>query len=272
MKLTVTPVVAMTIAGSDSGGGAGIAADLHTFASHGVFGTLALTAVTAQNTEKVSDVVAFEPIFVHAQVDAVLSDFSVLVAKTGMLATIAIIDSIANRAKRGELPPLVIDPVMVSSTGASLLEGDGRTAYRRLFQYALVVTPNLIEAEVLCDRSIRDVPAMIDAAKELCALGASYAVIKGGHLDGDEAIDIIYDGNTVTELRTEQIATKNNHGTGCTLSAAIAANLALGLSPLEAIVKAKDFVTNAIRTSVDWELGGGSGSINHFSGRDFNNS
>jgi hydroxymethylpyrimidine kinase/phosphomethylpyrimidine kinase len=259
-----SPFVAMTIAGSDSGGGAGIAADLETFAAHGVFGTLALTAVTAQDTKAVHDVLVVPVELVEAQITCVASDFVVRAVKTGMLATVAIVDCLASFAQAGQLPRLVVDPVMVSSTGALLLEGDAIGAYRRLLSYAQVATPNLPETEALLGRSVETKKDMIEAARALFDFGVAFAVIKGGHLGGKDALDIVFDGREVLELHEDKVQTRNTHGTGCTFSAAIAANLALGLGPLDAIVAAKLYVTDAIHASSRWNLGAGIGPINHF--------
>ncbi len=261
-----TPPVALTIAGSDSGGGAGIAADLRTFAAFGVFGTLALTAVTAQDTTGVHAVLALAPALVDAQVDAVLGDFDVRAAKTGMLATLEIVDTIAERARGGGLPPLVVDPVMVSSSGAALLEGDAVAAYLRLLPHALVVTPNLPEAEVLLHHEVASRAAMGDAARALHDLGARYAVVKGGHLGGPDAVDVVFDGEVLVELTAPMVPTANNHGTGCTLSAAIAAALALGHEPLDAIGLAKRYVSAAISAASSWHLGAGRGPLDHLVG------
>lgn len=259
----VDPPVAMTIAGSDSGGGAGLQADLKTFAALGVFGTMALTAVTAQDTLKVHGVVELAPEFVDAQIDAVLGDLPVRAVKTGMLATIGVIDVVARRAERGELPRLVVDPVMVASSGASLFAGDAPSAYRRLLPHALVVTPNLPEASALLGREIRDLEAMADAARELVALGAKVAVVKGGHLGGERAVDVVADRDQLLELSDEMVDTANVHGTGCTLSAAIAARLALGDQPIAAVRAAKGYVAEVIRASRAMQLGAGPGPLEH---------
>ncbi|HVC25383.1 MAG TPA: bifunctional hydroxymethylpyrimidine kinase/phosphomethylpyrimidine kinase [Acidimicrobiales bacterium] len=259
-----TPPVALTIAGTDSGGGAGIAADLRTFAAHGVFGTLAVTAVTAQDTGKVHGILALEPYLVEMQIDAVLGDFPVVAAKTGMLATLAILDALASRAATGRLPPLVVDPVMVASSGAALLEGDAVAAYLRLLPHALVATPNLAEAEALLGHAVRSRRAMEDAARALVGLGVSYAVVKGGHLDGDDATDVVFDGTSITAFTAPMVHTGNVHGTGCTLSAAICAGVALGREPLEAIALAKSYVSAAITSSCSWALGSGHGPLDHF--------
>jgi hydroxymethylpyrimidine/phosphomethylpyrimidine kinase len=271
----VTPVVALTIAGSDSGGGAGIQADLKTFAAHGVFGTSALSAVTAQNTRAVAGVVTLDPGFVVAQVKAVVEDLSPAAVKTGMLAIGPTVEAVAGLAAEGLLPHLVVDPVLVSSTGHRLLDDDGIDAYRRsLLPLAEVATPNLYEAAVLTGRPLAElssVEAMTAAADELRALGVGTVVVKGGHLgvatgrtDAPAPDVAVGDFGTVV-LHAERVATKNDHGTGCSLSAAIAANLALGLPVRDALEAAKAYVLRALAGAADWRLGAGHGPIDHFS-------
>jgi len=259
----VTPPVALTIAGTDSGGGAGIAADLRTFAAHRVFGALAVTAVTAQDTTAVHRVVALDPAEVEAQIDAVLGDLPVRAAKTGMLATVEILERLVERAEAGRLPPLVVDPVLVAASGAALFEGDPAPAYRRLVARAAVVTPNLPEAEALLGRPVRDRRAMADAARRLVDLGAGLALVKGGHLPGDVALDVAFDGRDLVELAERRVDTPNVHGTGCTLSAAIAARLALGEGALDAVAGAKRYVTQALAAAASWRLGAGPGPVDH---------
>lgn len=257
----MTPPVALTIAGVDSGGGAGIAADLRTFAAHGVFGTLVVTALTAQDTTKVHGAQLVEPTFLALQLDAVLGDFPVAAVKTGMLGTTRLIEVLVERA--GELEALVVDPVMVATSGAALVEGDAPAAYRRLIAHAAVVTPNLPEASALLEREVTTLAQMADAARALVDLGARLAVVKGGHLSG-RATDVCFDGTDLISIDAEKVRTRNVHGTGCTLSAAIAANLALGLQPLDAVRQAKDYVTASLRRSSDWDLGHGPGPLDHF--------
>ncbi|MGA3352177.1 MAG: bifunctional hydroxymethylpyrimidine kinase/phosphomethylpyrimidine kinase [Acidimicrobiales bacterium] len=256
-----TPKVALTIAGTDSGAGAGVGADLRTFAASGVFGTLVVTAVTAQNTLGVREFLAMTCEMVEAQLDAVLDDLPVAAAKTGMLGTFAVVELLAGRASEGQLPPLVVDPVLVSSSGESIFAGDVVAAYRDLFAAAVVITPNLPEAALLTGREIAGLADMQDAARELHSLGPSLVVVKGGRRRDAEAVDVAFDGHSVTLLRAPWIDTPNVHGTGCTFSAAIAANLALGLGPLEAALSAKRFVTRAIQGSSKWRLGAGHGAI-----------
>jgi hydroxymethylpyrimidine/phosphomethylpyrimidine kinase len=260
-----TPPVALTIAGSDSGGAAGIQADLKAFAALGVFGTTAVTAVTSQNTLGVQDVHVVPAEHVDAQITAVVTDLRPAAVKTGMLATAATIGVVAGRAGRGELDNLVVDPVMVASTGRRLLDRDAERAYvEQLFPHALVVTPNLREASVLVGRELSTVEDMISAAHRLRATGARHVVIKGGHLPGPSAVDVICDGADTRILSVPRIDTANVHGTGCTLSAAVVANLALGHSPVEAIERAKTFLTRALRGAAGWTLGSGQGPVDTF--------
>src|SRR5512139_2257023 len=206
--------VALTIAGSDSGGGAGIQADLRTFAAHGLHGASAITAVTAQNSVGVSAWVALEPSMVAAQVEAVATDMRVAAAKTGMLANAGIIAAVADAAARLSLAPLVVDPVMVAKSGDRLLDAAAERAYvDRLFPLATVVTPNLHEAEALLGREVRDVPAMRAAARDLRALGARAVLVKGGALAGD-AVDVFLDGSRLVEVPGPRVETANTHGTG----------------------------------------------------------
>jgi hydroxymethylpyrimidine/phosphomethylpyrimidine kinase len=253
--------VALTIAGSDSGGGAGIQADLKTFAAHGLHGTSAITAVTAQNSVAVTDWIALEPPMVVAQIEAVASDMAVAATKTGMLANRAIIDAVADAVRRLRLPHLVVDPVMVAKSGDRLLLLEAEEAYiARLLPLAEVVTPNLFEAGVLLGREVRTLDAMREAARELKARGPRAVVVKGGHLEGDP-VDVFYDGETMAELPAPRIATTNTHGTGCTYSAAIASRLALGASTLDAVRAAKEYLTEAIRRS--YSVGRGHGPVDH---------
>jgi hydroxymethylpyrimidine/phosphomethylpyrimidine kinase len=262
-----TPPIALSIAGSDSGGGAGAQADLKTFAAHRVHGTTALTAITAQNTAQVRGVVALEPDFVRLQIETVLDDFDVRSVKTGMLANRAIVDVVADLAADGRLPLLVVDPVLVSSSGQALMTPDGLSAYRtRLLPHALMVTPNLREAAALTGRAVEDlmsVGAMTDAAEQIRAGGTRYVVVKGGHLT-DAAHDVVAGPEGVTVLEAGRVATGNDHGTGCSLSAAIAANLAQGAGVLEAIRASKSFVARGLAGGAAWRLGRGHGPIDHF--------
>ena len=252
--------IALTIAGSDSGGGAGIQADLKTFAMLGVHGTSAVTAVTVQNTVGVSDVLEMPIALIQAQIASVVEDFEVDAAKTGMLSSSAIIDSVAAAVERHRLSKLVVDPVMVAKGGAKLLHDDAVEALREyLLPLAAVVTPNLPEAEVLLGRRIRTLDDRRRAARELVTMGARTAVVKGGHAEGD-VTDVFWDGSRLVELGGERIPTANTHGSGCVFSAAITAGLAKGADTLEAVVEAKRFVTQAIAASL--EIGHGHGPVN----------
>jgi hydroxymethylpyrimidine/phosphomethylpyrimidine kinase len=260
------PPVALTIAGTDSGGGAGIAADLRAFSAFGVYGTLVVSAVTAQNTLAVRGIVEMSPEFVDAQIGAVIDDLPVDAVKTGMLASADVVRVVAKRAERGDLPNLVVDPVMVAASGATLVEGDARAAYLELLAHATVVTPNLDEAGVLVGRDVRDEDEMARAARDLHCLGAYAVVVKGGHRkDADAADAVVVGEGEVRWLRAPWVETDNVHGTGCTLSAAIAANLALGSDVLTAIARAKSFVRAGLLASRTARLGGGPGPLHGLS-------
>jgi hydroxymethylpyrimidine kinase/phosphomethylpyrimidine kinase len=257
----------LTIAGSDSGGGAGVQADLKTFAALRVHGTCALTAVTAQNTSGVRGVAVLEPGFVRQQIETVLDDFAVRGVKTGMLATAGIVAEVADLAASGVLTQLVVDPVLVSSTGHRLLDADGVEAYlEQLMPHALVVTPNLREAAVLGGtdvESLRGVDARIDVAERLRATGARYVVVKGGHLT-DSADDVVAGPDGILVLHGDRVDSGNDHGTGCSLSAAMAGHLARGATVPEAIALAKEFVARALAGGASWQLGSGHGPLDHF--------
>ena len=258
----------LSIAGSDSGGGAGIQADLKAFARCGVHGMTAITALTAQNTARVAGVHTTPPEFVTAQITTVLDDLPVAAVKTGMLATAPILRAVASLAAEGRLPNLVVDPVMVSSSGDRLLDLNAERAYMELLlPHALVVTPNLREAEVLLGRSITTLDEQRTAAEELAVLGPKVIVVKGGHAVSDtpdEAVDIVVADGQVTELRAPRVPTANNHGSGCSFSAALAAGLAKGMSIMDAVRAAKDFVHRAISGGATWSLGKGHGPLDHF--------
>jgi hydroxymethylpyrimidine kinase/phosphomethylpyrimidine kinase len=252
--------VALTIAGSDSGGGAGIQADLKTFAALGVHGTSALTAITAQNTVEVADILELPTGLIRAQIDAVVTDIGVDAAKTGMLSSAAIIEAVAGAVEAHAINLLVVDPVMVAKGGSRLLRDDAVGALRtRLLPLAAVLTPNIPEAEVLLGRSIASLDDRRQAARELLALGPRAVIVKGGHAEGD-AIDVYWDGAELVELIATRIDTANTHGSGCAFSAAIAARLAAGRAPIDAARDAKQFITNAIEFSL--ELGHGHGPVN----------
>jgi len=255
--------VALTIAGSDSSGGAGIQADLKTFQAHGVFGMSAITAVTVQNTQKVYDIQEMRPQIVYDQIICLFDDAAIHAVKIGMVSSIPLIESIASALKKISLPPVILDPVMISKSGYRLLNEDAQTALiKNLFPLAEVVTPNIHEAEALTGMKIGSTEEMKNAAYDILKLGAKKVVIKGGHLGGNTATDILYDGNTTHELHGERIDTKNTHGTGCTFSSAIAANIALGKDFFAAVSDAKTYITGAIKHSVS--IGKGCGPTNHF--------
>lgn len=266
------PIVALSIAGSDSGGGAGIQADLRTFAAFGVHGTTALTAITAQNTLGVEGVANIDPEIVRAQVLAVVDDFDVRAVKTGMLALPGTVELVAELARDGRLPSLVVDPVLVSTSGHVLMQPGGVEAYREaLLAFALLTTPNLREASLLCDVDVHDVTTqadMVALAETILGFGARYVLVKGGHfVEGSEtsehAPDVLVGGGEVVVYDAPRVATTNDHGTGCSLSAAVAAGLGLGRSLPEATRDAKSFVLSALEGARSWRLGHGRGPIDH---------
>lgn len=253
---------ALTIAGSDSGGGAGIQADLKTFSAFRVFGMSVITAVTAQNSLGVQGVENLPPAFVALQLRSVLSDFGAGAAKCGMLSTAPIIEAVAATLADDPVEKLVVDPVMVAKSGAALLQPDARQALiERVLPLALVVTPNLPEAESLAGIPVASRPDMEEAARRIHRLGPRYVLVKGGHLKGD-AIDLLWNGKAFTAFRAPRIDSGNTHGTGCTLSAAIAAGLARGQAIGDAIRDAKAYVTRAIREG--FPAGRGVGQLRHF--------
>ncbi len=252
--------VALTVAGSDSGGGAGIQADLKTFFALGVHGTTAITALTAQDTHGISAIQAVPPAFVGEQIRKVMSDVKVNAAKTGMLAGPDTVLVVADAMATFGIAKLVVDPVLISTSGARLLAPEGIDALvNKLLPLALVVTPNLFEAGVLLDRPVTTIEEMRRAARDLHALGPAAVLVKGGHLSGP-AVDVLYDGESVVELSSERIESPHTHGTGCVLSAAIAAYLTKGEGVLDAVSRAKQFVTGAIREG--FALGSGPGPVN----------
>jgi hydroxymethylpyrimidine/phosphomethylpyrimidine kinase len=265
MSASGRPFVALTIAGSDSGGGAGIQADLKTFAAHGVYGASVVTAVTAQNTLSVLGVEEISPELVGMQIDAVATDIGVDAAKTGMLASRRIIQAVARKLEEHGIEKVVVDPVMVSKSGARLLAADAVEALARdLLPRALVVTPNLPEAEALTGFSLDGEARRRRAAERLVEMGAKAALIKGGHGESEESIDLLFSDGRFREYRAKRVRTTSTHGTGCTFSAAIAAGLARG-EPLEAAVEsAKRYVTAALAAAVP--LGRGFGPLEHFAG------
>jgi len=253
---------ALTIAGSDSGAGAGIQADLKAFAARGVYGTSVIATITAQNTLRVTGVLELPLEIIGAQIDAVLSDIGADAAKTGMLSSAPIIELVSEKVREWGIERLVVDPVMVAKGGDSLLREDAVSALmERLLPLALVLTPNLPEVEVLVGHRVRSSAEMELAAREIAALGVRHVVIKGGHSEG-APLDLLFDGRDFTEYPAKRIESRNTHGTGCTFSAAIAAELAKGLSVPDAIGEAKQYITEAIRQAPD--IGAGHGPLNHF--------
>jgi hydroxymethylpyrimidine/phosphomethylpyrimidine kinase len=252
----------MTIAGSDSGGGAGIQADLKTFQALGVYGASTLTAITAQNTVGVTAVHEVPTEVIAAQIDAVLTDIGVDAAKTGMLSSAEIISTVAERVRHWNIQKLVVDPVMVAKSGDRLLREDAVHALiRELLPLAMVLTPNVPEAEVLVGHSVASEQELRDAARAIVDLGAKAVIMKGGHRSEEDAVDLLFDGATFTEFRSERFHTLNTHGTGCTFSAAIAAGLARGLALESAVGEAKRYLSEAIRRS--GPLGAGHGPVAH---------
>ena len=253
---------AMTIAGSDSGGGAGIQADLKTFAALGVYGTVTLTAITAQNTVGVSGVHEIPTDMIAAQMDAVMDDIGADAVKTGMLSSREIVEAVAAQVKKHGVPSLVVDPVMVAKSGDPLLRDDAVQALRAsLIPLAAVVTPNIPEAEALTGMVIASDDDVMEAARRIAGMGARSVVVKGGHRQGP-AVDVLYDGHDFRQFSAPRIDTANTHGTGCTFASAVAAGLAQGKPLPEAVAQAKDYVTEAIRAS--FPIGRGHGPLNHF--------
>jgi hydroxymethylpyrimidine/phosphomethylpyrimidine kinase len=252
------PARTLTIAGSDSGGGAGIQADLKTFTAHGVHGMSAITAVTVQNSVGVQGFYELEPKAVFEQIESVVTDIGVDAAKTGMLASAAIVEAVADACERFGVPALVVDPVAVSKHGDPLLRPDAVEALRgRLLPLATVVTPNAGEAELLGGVPVRERADLEAAARAVHALGPSWVLVKGGHVPGAEAVDLLWDGRRAIWLEARRLDTPHTHGTGCTLSAAITANLANGLDMVTAVREAKQYLTGAIAGS--YPLGKGIG-------------
>jgi hydroxymethylpyrimidine/phosphomethylpyrimidine kinase len=253
----------LTIAGSDSGGGAGIQADLKTFAALGVYGTSAITAVTAQNTMGVTAISVLSSDMVTAQMEAVAADFTIDATKTGMLATAAVVEAVAAAIEELELPLVVVDPVMLAKSGDRLLDEDGVRALRaELLPRALVVTPNLPEAAILSRMPVGSPAETREAARRIRALGPSAVLVKGGHGEGDEVVDLLFDGEQFVELRTPRLRSRHTHGTGCTFASALAACLALGVPLAEAAARAQQYVAGAIAGGL--ALGRGQGPLDHF--------
>ncbi len=256
--------VMLTIAGSDSSGGAGIQADLKTAAALGVYGASVITALTAQNTVGVHGILPVPPEFVVAQYDAVVSDLDVRAVKIGMLGDAALVAAVADRLRRQPVPHVVLDPVMVATSGDRLVPDDAVEAIRTLLlPLATVVTPNLPEAQTLTGKPVSDAAGMTRAAHTLLALGAGAALVKGGHGDGDDADDLLLTAAGPQWFRTRRIATDNTHGTGCTLSSGIAAGLATGATLADSVAAAKDFLTRALRSGAHQKVGAGHGPVDH---------
>jgi hydroxymethylpyrimidine/phosphomethylpyrimidine kinase len=255
---------ALTIAGSDPGGGAGIQADLKTFAALGVYGTCAVTALTAQNTTGVQGILETDPEFVSAQIHSVLSDIAVHAVKTGMLANAGIISRVARDLRYFGPANIVVDPVMSAGSGESLLHPDAvQTMVRELFPLAEVVTPNLHEAGELAGLEIHDIEGMREAARRIHDLGPRHVVVKGGHLEGRPA-DVLYDGAGFFVFESDRHETPHTHGTGCTFASAIAAGLAKNLTVHDAVAQAKEYVKRAIQEGL--ARGRGHGPLHHFFG------
>lgn len=257
----------LTIAGSDSGGGAGIQADLKTFAANGCYGMSVITALTAQNTTGVTGIHAVPVAFVAAQIEAVLSDIGADAVKIGMLFSPQLIRTVADSLKKFTPPAVVLDPVMVAQSGDKLLQDEAIDALKHeLIPLAHLITPNLPEASVLLGRAITTTPAIEQAAIDLATLGCGNVLIKGGHLETGDSDDCLYLGGErrAVILPGERIATRNNHGTGCTLSSAIAASLAKGATMEQAVRQAKTYITNAIRAGAEYTIGHGHGPVHHF--------
>lgn len=249
---------ALTIAGADSSGGAGIQADLKTFAALGVYGMSAITAVTAQNTLGVVEIFDIPSQIVAAQIDAVMTDLRTETVKIGMLSTVENIEVVAAKVGEYQIQTLVVDPIASSSSGTPLLVDDGLAVLRdSLFPAAFLVSPNLDEAAALVEGPVRNVSAMEEAARAIYSMGPKYVLVKGGHLRDGPAVDVLFDGKTMTHLCEERVETTNTHGTGCVLSAAITANLALGVGAEESVRRGKEFLTRALTNS--FPIGSGSG-------------
>ena len=253
--------VALTVAGSDPSGGAGIAADLKTFHQHRVYGCAVVSLLTVQNTTALRRVEVLSAALVAEQLDAVLEDFMPAAAKTGALGSVEIVSAVASRLRAARIP-LVVDPVRVAKHGAALLDADARRALtEELMPHARLITANAPEAAWLTDLAVRDEADAIAAAERLCQLGARAVLLKGGHLPGEEAVDLLLAGGTLHRLRAPRLQTRHTHGVGCSLSAAITANLALGLPLLQACERAKRWITAAIASAP--EVGRGIGAIDH---------
>ena len=253
---------ALTIAGSDSSGGAGIQADLKTFAAHGVYGLSVITAVTAQNTLGLFAFEALSADLVTTQIEAVVSDIGAHAAKTGMLANAAIVEAVTAAVDALDIPWLVVDPVMVAKSGDRLVDDEAVAAVKsELLRRAFLVTPNIPEAETLAGIPIVTEDARREAARRIIALGSTTVIIKGGHFPSADIVDLLYDGRRFVEFRTERVAGRSTHGTGCTFAAAVTAQLAIGRPLEDAIPQAQQYVAGAIRAAPN--LGRGHGPMDH---------
>ncbi|MGM0365052.1 MAG: bifunctional hydroxymethylpyrimidine kinase/phosphomethylpyrimidine kinase [Actinomycetota bacterium] len=253
---------ALAIAGSDSGGGAGIQADLKTFQAFNVYGMTAITSVTAQNTVGLRSIFDLDPAIVADQIEMVVEDIGVDAVKVGMLSNARIIEEVIRCVKKYRLKKIVVDPVMVSKTGASLLKPEAQKSLNGLLEIAFLATPNIYEAEKISGMEIKDLKGVEKAARLLSSMGIENTLIKGGHLKGDKVVDILYDGKGFHHFESPRIKTKNTHGTGCTYSSAIAASLAKGLNLREAVYIAKDYISRALKESPA-SLGQGNGPLYH---------
>ena len=264
---------ALTIAGSDSSGGAGIQADLKTFAAFGLYGLSAITAITAQSTNGIEAALALPADLVTAQIEAVAGDITVDATKIGMLANAAIVEAVRAAIEELELPLVVVDPVLVSSSGERLLDEDGVRALRELLPHARVVTPNIPEAEALSGRRIQSMDDAREAARRIQGMGAAAVIITGGHAfsneqgsglraEGSDVVDLLFDGGAFSELRVRRVDSRHTHGTGCTYASAVAAGLALGLTLPDAAARAQRYVAGAISHAPG--IGHGRGPLDHF--------
>ncbi len=255
----------LTIAGSDPSGGAGIQADIKTFHALGMFGLSVITAVTVQNTQKVYNVQEVQPEIVAGQIMCLFDDIEISAVKIGMVSSLRLVNVIADVLKKVDLPHLILDPVMISTSGYRLLEKEACEALvTTLFPLADVITPNIPEAEAITGKQIKSMADMKDAAPELLLSGAKKVVVKGGHLKGEVAADVAYDGTTYQEYQSARIKTRNTHGTGCTFSSAIAAGMAAGNDFFQSVADAKKYINEAILHSLS--IGKGPGPVNHFFG------
>ena len=254
--------IVLTIAGSDSGAGAGAQADLKTFAAHGVYGVSALTAITAQNTLGVTAIAEVDVPLIEAQIDAIAADLRPAAVKVGMLSSAEVIAAVAAKVREHRFERVVVDPVMVAQSGYRLIRDDAmQTLIAEMLPLALVLTPNAGEAETLTGLTVRSAEQARAAAPTIHRMGPAHVLIKGGHYEGD-AVDVLYDGESFAHYSAARIDTVNTHGTGCTLSSAIAANLALGADVPQAVQRAKHYTTEAIRRA--FRVGSGHGPLNHF--------